>query len=185
MSDRRDMGSIRLATLEDADEIDALMKASIRDIFPLFYDESQTASAVTHVGSVDLALVEDGTYFVIEEAGTIIACGGWSRRDKLYTGSGSAGSDARPLDPSTEPARVRAMFVSADWARRGLGTRILQACERAAGAEGFRRLALMATLPGLLLYERYGFEAAERTTIRLPDGVELETVAMQKPVEDV
>jgi GNAT superfamily N-acetyltransferase len=176
-------GSIRLATLDDADEIDALMKASIRDIFPSFYDAQQTASSMTHIASVDRMLIEDGTYFVIQDDGEIVACGGWSMRDKLYTGSGPGGSDARALDPRAEPARVRAMFVRADRARRGLGTRILIACEDAARAAGFRTLALMATLPGVKLYERYGFEPIEQTTIRLPDGVTLETVAMRKTVE--
>ena len=105
------VGSIRLATPEDAQAIDELMKASIRDIFPQFYDERQTASSIVHVASVDRTLIEDGTYFVIEETRELIACGGWSRRDKLYTGSGAGTTDARLLDPRTEPARVRAMFV--------------------------------------------------------------------------
>ena len=73
---------------------------------------------------------------------------GWSRRDKLYTGSGETATDVRLLDPATEPARVRAMFVRSDWTRRGLGTMILEASEAAAAAEGFRSLSLMATEPG-------------------------------------
>ena len=105
-------------------------------------------------------LLEDGTYYVLESGGELVACGGWSRRGKLYTGSGDAGDDGRLLDPATEPARVRAMFVRADWTRRGLGRRILEECEAAARREGFRQLALVATLPGLPLYLAYGFERA-------------------------
>ena len=158
------------------------MKASIADLFPHFYDERQTASSVVHVGAVDLALIDDGTYFVIEMDGEVVACGGWSRRDKLYTGSGDAAGDARLLDPATEPARIRAMFVRGDRTRRGLGTRILEACEDAARAEGFRTLALMATLPGEPLYARYGFVETGRSDVTLPDGVQLACVAMTKPV---
>ena len=163
--------------------IDRLMKMSIRDIFPQFYDEGQTASSIIHISSVDRMLIEDGTYFVIEDGGELIACGGWSRRDKLYTGSGAEQTDNRLLDPTTEPARVRAMFVRGDRTRRGLGMRILEACEKAARAEGFRTLGLMATLPGVLLYERFGFTEVERTTITLPDGVSLATAAMEKSIE--
>src|SRR5206468_6651031 len=115
--------------------------------------------------------------------GEIVACGGWSRRNKLYTGSGDAAEDARLLDPLTEPAHVRAMFTRADWTRRGLGTRILEACEAAAKAEGFRRLSLMATLPGVPLYERFGFQQTSRAPITLPDGVLLPCGAMEKPID--
>lgn len=177
-----DAPAIRLARMADAEAIDALMKASIRGIFPAFYDERQTASSIEFIGSVDRMLIDDGTYFVVEAGGELAACGGWSRRDKLYTGSGEGAADARLLDPATEPARVRAMFVHPDWARRGLGTMILAACESAAREAAFRTLALMATLPGLALYERYGFEVESRTDIRMPDGVVIAGAAMTKRI---
>jgi GNAT superfamily N-acetyltransferase len=158
------------------------MRESILALFPRFYDERQTASAATYIGEVDLTLIEDGTYFVHESGGEIVACGGWSRRDKLYTGSGAAEGDARLLDPATEPARVRAMFVRDDWTRRGLGRAILESCERAARAEGFTMLSLMATLPGEPLYRAYGFRELERTLLLMPDGVTIEGVAMERAV---
>jgi len=174
---------LRHATVDDTNEIDALMKASTRDLFPMSYDEAQTQASVQYIAAVDRSLIEDGTYFAIEANGELVACGGWSRRDKLYTGSGDAGGDARPLDPASEPARVRAMFVRADWTRRGLGTRILEACEVAARAEGFQTLALMSTLPGLPLYERFGFQVLERVEIPLPNGMTIGGARMQKPID--
>ena len=102
---------MRLATPEDAPAIAALIRESILALFPRYYDAEQTASGAVHIGALDLALIEDGTYYVHEEGGEIVACGGWSRRDKLFTGAGEAAGDARLLDPATEPARVRAMFV--------------------------------------------------------------------------
>jgi GNAT superfamily N-acetyltransferase len=172
----------RVARASDAPEIAALMRASTRALFPSFYDARQTASAAVHIADLDLSLVEDGTYFVHEAGGEIVACGGWSRRDRLYTGSGARADDARLLDPRSEPARVRAMFVRADWTRRGLGRAILDACERAARAEGFSTLALMATLPGEPLYRAFGFREIERVEIALADGVGLAGVAMDRPI---
>jgi GNAT superfamily N-acetyltransferase len=177
-----DVPPLRRATLADEAAIDALMKASIRDIFPRFYDPRQTESSVRYVGVADRMLIEDGTYFVAEVEGEFVACGGWSRRDKLYTGSGEASGDVRLLDPEREPARVRAMFVRSDWTRRGLGRRILEACEAAAKAEGFRTLSLMATLPGVPLYETYGFRELGRSQVRMPDGVPIQCAAMEKPI---
>jgi GNAT superfamily N-acetyltransferase len=175
----------RVAVASDAGAISELMRASILQLFPRFYDEAQTASAVIHIGQLDLALIEDGTYYVHETGGEIVACGGWSRRNRLFAGAGDAADDDRLLDPATEPARVRAMFVRADWTRRGLGRAILDACERAARDEGFTSLSLMATLPGEPLYRAFGFREIERVTIEAPDGVLHEAVAMERPIAPI
>ena len=175
---------LRLATSADVDAIDALMKDSIRAHFPTIYDARQTESSVRYVGSVDRTLIEDGTYFVIEADSRLVACGGWSRRAKLYTGSADQEGLVRVLDPETEPAYVRAMFVHGDYARRGLGTRILEACQSAARGEGYRTMALMATLPGLPLYQRYGFTIVESTEVVMPDGVALACASMTMPIDD-
>lgn len=174
---------LRLAVDADVSGIAALMRKSVLDVFPLFHDEVETAAAVRYLTEPDTVLIEDGTYFVHEADGAIVACGGWSKRDKLYTGSGAAPTDDRLLDPASEPARVRAMFVRGDWTRRGLGTRILEACESAARTEGFRTLALVATLPGLLLYGRYGFVESREVSVTMPDGTTIAAVAMEKPVD--
>jgi GNAT superfamily N-acetyltransferase len=172
----------RLARADDAPRIAELMRASTLDLFPRYYDARQTASAVVHIAQLDMHLIEDGTYFVHEAGGELIACGGWSRRAKLYNGSGPAADDERLLDPATEPARVRAMFVRADWTRRGLGRAILDSCERAARAEGFTRLVLGATLPGEPLYRAFGFREVERIAVTMPDGVSVEVVAMERAI---
>jgi GNAT superfamily N-acetyltransferase len=175
---------LRVATPGDAEAVETLMKESTAAMFPLFYDEAQTASAVEHVAHADPMLLEDGTYYVVEAGGELIACGGWSRRDRLYTGSGDADGDARLLDPQTEAARVRAMFVRSDWTRRGLGRRILEECEFAARGEGFRELTLAATLPGVPLYRAYGFRPFREADVTMPDGVALGCVWMDKPIEE-
>jgi N-acetylglutamate synthase-like GNAT family acetyltransferase len=174
--------SLRVATPADEAAVDALMKQSAAVLFPRFYTERQSASAVRYVAEVDPMLLADGTYYVLEAGGGLVACGGWSRRDKAYTGSGEAAGDERLLDPAAEPARVRAMFVRADWTRRGLGRRILVACEEAARREGFSKLFLVATLPGRPLYLAYGFTPLEEVEVPLPDGVVLEGLSMEKPI---
>src|SRR4051812_10816243 len=116
------------------------MKASARRLSEGFYDPRQIASIEIYVAALDPELVEDGTYFVCDADGGLCACGGWSRRDKLYAGT-SYGGTARLLDPAPEPARVRAMFVHPAYARRGLGRAILDRCRDAARAEGFTELS--------------------------------------------
>ncbi len=173
---------LRVANEADVPGIAALMRKSVLDVFPLFHDEVETAAAARYLTEPDTVLIEDGTYFVHEGDGQIVACGGWSKRDKLYTGSGAAPTDDRLLDPTTEAARVRAMFVRGDWTRRGLGRAILDRCVRAARTAGFRDLVLMATLPGVPLYRSFGFREVGPARIPLPNGVVLGGVSMEYPL---
>lgn len=179
---RRETPPQRLAEHHDVAAIGELMRASVLDLFPQFYDQRQTRSAAVHIAHLDRSLIDDGTYFVHEFDGQIVACGGWSKRDRLYAGSGDRADDDRLLDPSSEPARVRAMFVRSDWTRRGLGRAILASCEMAARDAGFGQLALMATLPGVPLYRSFGFVDVEQATVRMPDGVEIDCIAMRRPI---
>ena len=156
------------------------MKASARELGAAFYDARQNAGFVTYVAVVDPQLVEDGTYFLVEEGEELAACGGWSRRDKLFTGNEAAAGGSRMLVPGAEPARVRAMFVGPRFARRGLGRRILDACEGAAREAGFTEVELMATLPGLPLYEASGDRLLGPFDVALPDGTPLPCARMRK-----
>lgn len=175
--------SLRLATPDDGPQIQQLMKESAAGLFPAYYDEMQVASAVRYVAQLDPMLLADGTYFVLEAAGMLVACGGWSRRARPYAGSAASESDNELLDPATDAAHVRAMFVRPDWTRRGLGRRIIAECEVAAGRAGFSRLDLVATLPGVPLYLACGFEATgPEYDITLTDGTPLPCLPMTKPI---
>ena len=120
------------------------------------------------------------SYFVAESAGHIVGAGGWSKRKTLYGGDQTKG-DADPLlDPAHDAAHIRAFYVHPDWARRGIGSRIMRACEDAARAAGFMRLDLGATLPGEPLYAAMGFKVRERVNISMPDGEALAAAMMEK-----
>lgn len=80
------MPAQRLAAMSDAPAIARLMRESVRELFPLYYDARQTASGVEHIAHIDLTLIHDGTYFVHEQDGEVVACGGWSRRNKREEG---------------------------------------------------------------------------------------------------
>jgi GNAT superfamily N-acetyltransferase len=151
----------RFATHDDLPVLLPLVQAAIDELQKGFLDEAQIRSSHAIMG-VDTQLIDDKTYFIVEIDGDVAGCGGWSRRATLYGGNHSAGRDAALLDPSTDAARVRAMYTHPAYARRGVGRLILSLCEAAAAAEGFTALELMATLSGQPLYEAAGFEALER-----------------------
>jgi GNAT superfamily N-acetyltransferase len=151
----------RLATREDLDALRALMEAAIAELQKPFLSEQQVASSRTIMG-LDTQLIEDGTYFVVENDGELAGCGGWSRRATLYGGDQTPGRDAALLDPSKDAARVRAMYTSPHHVRKGVGRLILSLCEDAARREGFARVELMATMAGEPLYRACGYEPLER-----------------------
>jgi GNAT superfamily N-acetyltransferase len=153
---------IRPAVHAEIPALEALITASARTLSRGHYDDREIEAAVAHVFGVDSDLVDDGTYFVAQAPdGTILGCGGWSRRKTLFGGDRAAGRDAGLLDPATDAARIRAFFTAPGHERQGVASRLLAACESAARKAGFLRTALMATLPGLPFYAAHGYRAGE------------------------
>jgi GNAT superfamily N-acetyltransferase len=155
----RDPGiiEIRFATEADAAEIKALMDLSIAELQKGFLTPEQIESSRAGMG-LDLQLIDDGTYFCVEDNGELVGCGGWSRRATLYGGNHSAGRDPRLLDPAGERARIRAMYTNPDHTRKGVGRLILDTAEAAARAEGFTAIEMAATMSGKPLYSACGYQ---------------------------
>ena len=147
------------------------------------YALEQLETALGSVLGVDRQLIEDGTYFVVESEGTLVACGGWSRRKTLFGATDSPVKDRALLDPASDAAKIRAFFVHPAWARRGIGARLLAACERAAAEAGFSRVELGATLSGIEFYRKHGYEEVAPGQAPLSDGGHLEILKMAKPLK--
>ena len=171
----------RLATLEDVDELSSLMRVSIRQLIGAYLDAARVEASDEIMG-LDTQLIEDGTYFAVQCGDRIVGCGGWSRRATMFGGDHSGGRSTRLLDPAREPARVRAMYTHPDFARRGIGTRVLAACEAAAAREGFSTLELVATVAGEPLYVANGFVLVERIEVPTTRGVTIPCARMRRAV---
>lgn len=171
----------RVAAPGDTPALRDLIARSIRSLGAADYSSAQIEAALLGAFGVDSALVADGTYFIAQTAhGAIVACGGWSRRRTLFGGDTHAERDESLLDPGRDSAKIRAFFVDPAHARRGLGRALLERCEAAAAAAGFRQLELMATLPGVRLYAACGYTPSAQLRYPLPGGVEIEFVPMHK-----
>lgn len=175
----------RLAAAADIPRIVPLIEASVRGLQAQDYSPAQMDGALGTWLGLDTQLIADGTYFAVEPAGdpgTLAACGGWSRRKTPYGSDHRPGRDDSFLDPRTEAAKIRAFFVHPEWARQGIGSRILELCEEAARAEGFTRFEMGATLTGIPLYRRHGYVEGERVDLPLRNGGVLPIVRMTKEV---
>jgi len=148
---------IRPAVLADKPQLEALIARSARELSVGLYTPEQVEGALRGAFGVDTQLIIDGTYFVVEDAGKPIACGGWSRRRTLFGSDAREQRDSGELNPRLDAAKIRAFFVDPAYARQGIGTALLDHCESAAAAQGFTRFELMATLPGVPLYSARGY----------------------------
>ncbi len=176
---------VRLALPSDVPTLRQLIAVSVRGLQAGDYTPAQLEGALDSVYGVDTRLIEDGTYFAVEYDAAetqIVACGGWSRRKTLYGGDQYAARQDDLLDPATEPAKIRAFFVHPQWARRGIGTLILDACENAAIAAGFRRLEMGATLTGVPFYAARGYSPLEAINVPLANGEKLPIMRMARDV---
>jgi GNAT superfamily N-acetyltransferase len=178
---------IRRACTPDIPVLRQVIEASVRGLQAEDYSRRQIELALETLYGVDTQLIADGTYFAAEAAseGTpaqIVGCGGWSRRRTLFGGDQWRARQDDLLDPRRDPAKIRAFFILPEWARRGIGTMILDVCEAAARAAGFKRLEMGATLSGVPFYRAKGYTALERVDAPLAKGESLPIVRMVKQI---
>jgi GNAT superfamily N-acetyltransferase len=174
--------TLRQAVSADVPVLRALIDASVRELQAADYTPAQIEGALQSVYGVDSQLIADGTYFVVEAESAIVGCGGWSKRKTLFGGDRWTGRENALLDPRQDAAKIRAFFVHPDWVRRGIGSMILEACENAAGAAGFTRFEMGATLTGVPLYRARGYVALENIQAPLANGETLTVVRMEKRI---
>ena len=172
--------SLRLTSMDDVPALEELIPQSVRSLQAAHYSPVQMEAALGPVFGVDRQLIADGTYFVAEDAGRIVGCGGWSKRKAVFGGDRARTGQDELIDPAREPARIRAFFVHPDFARRGIARTILSACEEAILKDGFQSAELVATLAGEPLYAAFAYEVTERYDVPMSGGLKLPVVRMRK-----
>jgi GNAT superfamily N-acetyltransferase len=181
--------TIRAALPSDVPVLRRLIDASVRRLQSQDYTPQQIDSALRTVFGVDSQLIGDGTYLLVEtvpeaadvgQKPVIVACGGWSKRKTLFGGDRWHDRQDDLLDPTRDAAKIRAFFIHPDWARQGIGTLLLDACESAARAAGFTRFEMGATLTGVKLFQQRGYVALARLEVPLEGDITLPVVHMVK-----
>jgi N-acetylglutamate synthase-like GNAT family acetyltransferase len=190
---------IRPATSRDVPALQELIGESVRALQAQDYSSEQREAALQSVFGVDSQLIDDGTYLLAEarlegadqhsqpSADNLVGgkprfagCGGWSKRKTLYGGDQWTARQDDLLDPKVDAAKIRAFFIHPAWSRRGIGTRILNACESAAHAGGFSRYEMGATLTGVKLFSARGYIPMRKIEISIGEGLTLPIVHMEK-----
>jgi GNAT superfamily N-acetyltransferase len=177
--------ALRPAGTDDVPRMEALIALSGIALSAGFYTPEQAQAVTQYVFGVDTQLLDDGTYFVIERGGELLACGGWSKRATLFGADRTKTGPDRLLDPATDAGRIRAFFVAPAAARQGLGRMLMEHCQSEAAAAGFQTLELAATMPGVPLYRACGFDLVEPFEIALPGGISVPLARMRKRIAAV
>ena len=177
--------TLRLATEADIPALHPLIEASVRGLQANDYTPAQIEGALGAVLGVDTQLIADHTYFVAEsvDAKRLAGCGGWSKRKTLFGADHGPGREPELLNPATDAAKVRAIFVHPHFARQGLGSLILATVENAARLAGFHRFEMASTLTGVPLYRLKGYLEVESIAVPLWNGQMMPVVKMVKGVE--
>lgn len=181
--------TLRLAEERDIPSLHVLIEASVRGLQANDYTAAQIEGALGTVLGLDTLLIADRTYFIAESFNpdtgvvTLAGCGGWSKRKTLFGADRGPGRAPELLDPATDAAKVRAIFVHPEFARMGLGSLILRRVEAEAAAAGFRRFEMGSTLTGVPLYLLKGYVEVERIAVPLANGEALPVVKMVKQAE--
>lgn len=159
------------------------MRVSILENMQSFLSSAEIEAAKETMG-VDMTLISDETYFLIETAHdgrkVLVGCGGWGKRNTLYGGDHTKGRDDSYSDPNTDAARIRAMYTHPAWTRRGVGTFLLDLSEAAARDAGFRKIELGSTIPGEPFYLARGYTEIDRVTHTTANSANSVVIRMEK-----
>lgn len=156
--------TLRSATPADTEAILVVYVAAIIANGPAAYSDKQVSAWAAKAEGTDR--YEDGiadpeTELVVAEA------------DSRVVGFGE-------LD--IESGEVKAVFVDPEWDGRGVGSSILRHFEHRLADEGLDVVRLRAVLNAVGVYRHHGYERDERVTNTTTNGVEVESVWMEKPL---
>ena len=149
---------VRRARPADARAIAAVMRASIRTLARGALPARQIAAWSSLPPLYHLWAMTAGgeRYLVAEQAGRMAGYG------------------------ALRGGELTAVFVRPREARRGVGTALVSALERAARRGGARTMTVLAAPPALAFYAALGFRGTRAVRVPLPGGVALEARALRK-----
>lgn len=173
---------IRVALRDDIERISSLIVESAKILTSEDYTAVQIDNALNFAWGTDVQLIDDATYYVVEIENQLIGCGGWSYRKTLFGSSESVTRDSNTLMPGRDAAKIRAFFIKPEYARHGIGTKIMSMCESIAYSNGFQKLELLATLTGYKFYRRLGFVVIEEIKYLVGNDIPITFIRMTKNI---
>ena len=79
---------------------------------------------------------------------------------------------------------IRDRYTHPDWTRQGVGSYVLDLAEENVKNLGFQRVELMATVSGILLYEKRGYQLVEEIEYVSKMGNKVPMYRMEKKLDE-
>ncbi len=133
-----------------------LQKMAITDLCEPDYGKNICAQWVNDIEESDFAGFKEGQYFVAEDAGEIIAMGGW-------TGD-----------------NLKLFYIAPNLVGQGLATEFYEALEKLYLTEKPKHWLVLATLTALPFYLKMGFQKMQTSVFKLKNGIELPMHVLMK-----
>jgi len=161
----------RIATVEDAKTVSALLVASYPELMRSAYPERELVPALVHMTQANLTLLASGRFYVAESTDQeVIGCGGWSVE--------------RPGDRSVVPglAHIRHFATHPQWVGRGVGRALYRRCEADARAIGCTAFECYSSLNAEPFYASVGFARVGSLEVSMAPDVIFRSIRMRRTI---
>lgn len=157
---------LRRAAAADVEAVDLLLKRSYPRLLKRDYPPSTMVTAVPMLARANPTLIGSGRYYVIEEAGRVLAAGGWSK------------SSPSRLRGRAGIGHVRHVATDPDVLRMGLGQALLSHILNDARRNDVTEMQCLSTRTAQRFYQSLGFEAGRELDIPLAQGISFPAIEM-------
>lgn len=159
---------IRPASTRDIAAVDQLLARSYPRLLRPDYGAAVLHAALPLISRAQPELVSSGSYYVVEEAGTLLGAGGMTHE------APGLGTITKGL------GHIRHVVTDNRATRRGVGRALLGHIFAIATAQGLQRLACTSTLTAVPFYRAMGFTPVQRVMLTLAPGVQFPAVQMSR-----
>ena len=160
--------SIRVANLQDAAAVTALLEASYTSQLAGRYSPQVLARALPLMTRANPRLLKSGTYYLVHAGTKLVGCGGWSKEPP---GSGAIKEGS---------AHIRHLATHPHWLRHGIGRKLLIRCFDEAASAGIGSLECLSTLVAVDFYVATGFKVMRPLPMKLAPDIIIDGVLLRR-----
>ena len=162
---------IRRTYPEDAPLIDELLERAYPTLMADAYREEVLSVALPFLIKSNMALLKSSTYYVAEDSGRVLGCGGWTLE---RPGTSEVTPDIAHLRHfATDPACVR----------QGVGRTIFRECAQAAAQAGATMFQAYSSLNAEPFYQSLGLTRIKLIDLPKHSTVPIPVILMEGPIK--